>query len=415
MLNRRQFLKSSLVGVAAGIYMPNIFVRALGTAVADGSRLALFDGGDRTLIVVQLAGGNDGLNTVVPYRDGRYYSARPTLAVRPETVLPLTGELGLNPALAGLARAWADGRLAVVEGVGYDHPSLSHFEAMDIWQTADPERGRQSGWLSRVVAGSVDSQGHPLGAVALGARLPPALCCPPNAAAVVERPESFRLAADPKYPVLAAARQAALERLYRTYRPPAPYAALFESASQGAAVGMAQLQQALDAYRPAVDYPQTALGVGLKLFAALVDAGVGLRVGYIIQGGYDTHAEQARTHDALLRVLGDALAAFYADLAARGHLDRVLVLTWSEFGRRVAENGSRGTDHGTAAPMFVLGGRIRGGVYGSPPDLGRLDNGNLKFETDFRSVYATVLEGWLGADAGEVLGRRFPTLPLLTG
>ncbi len=136
-------------------------------------------------------------------------------------------------------------------------------------------------------------------------------------------------------------------------------------------------------------------------------------MGYVIQGGYDTHAEQARTHEALLRALGDALGAFYADLPARGHLDRVLVLTWSEFGRRVAENGSRGTDHGTAAPMFLLGGRVRGGVYGSPPDLGRLDNGKLRFETDFRSVYATVLEGWLGVDPAGVLGRRFPTIPLL--
>ncbi len=222
MLDRRGFINSALVGVAAGIYMPNVFVRALGTALADGSRVALSDGGNRTLIVVQLAGGNDGLNTVVPYRDGRYYSARPTLAVRPETVLALSGELGLNPALAGLGRAWADGRLAVVEGVGYDHPSLSHFEAMDIWQTADPERGRESGWLAGIVAGSVDSQGHPLGAVALGARLPPALGCPPNGAAVIERAESLRLAPDPRYPALTGDRQAALERLYRTYRPPAP-------------------------------------------------------------------------------------------------------------------------------------------------------------------------------------------------
>lgn len=250
MLDRREFLKSALVGISAGIYMPNIFVRALGTAMADGSRLALADGGDRTLIVVQLAGGNDGLNTVVPYQDGRYYSARPTLALRPETVIPLTAELGLHPALSGLSRVWAEGRLAVVEGVGYDHPSLSHFEAMDIWQTADPQRGRQSGWLSKVVAGAVDSQGHPLGAVALGARLPPALCCPPNAAAVIEGPEAFRLSPDPKYPALTAAREVALRRLYDAYRPPAPYAALFESASVGAAVGMAQLQQALESYRP---------------------------------------------------------------------------------------------------------------------------------------------------------------------
>jgi uncharacterized protein (DUF1501 family) len=413
MLNRRGFIQSALVGVAAGIYMPHVFVRALGTALADGSRVALSAGGDRTLIVVQLAGGNDGLNTVVPYQDGRYYSARPTLAVRPETVLPLSRELGLNPALAGLGQAWADGRLAVVGGVGYDHPSLSHFEAMDIWQTADPERGRQSGWLASIVAGAVDSQGHPLGAVALGARLPPALCCPPNAAAVVEGPESFRLAADPRYPALTGARQAALDRLYRSYRPPAPYAALFESAAQGAAVGIGQLHRALEAYRPAVDYPETPLGSGLKLFAALIEGGLGLRVGYIVQGGYDTHAEQARTHEALLRALGDALGAFYADLAARGRLDRVLVLTWSEFGRRVAENGSRGTDHGTAAPMFLLGGGVKGGLYGPPPDLGRLENGNLRFEVDFRTVYATVLEGWLGADAAGVLGRRFPTLPLL--
>ncbi len=414
MLRRRAFLTTALVGLNAGLILPNLFVRALAQAQADGSRPAPAAGGNRVLVIVQLAGGNDGLNTVVPYQDGRYYTVRPTLAIQPDTVLPLTAELGLHPALTALADLWTAGRLAVIESVGYDHPSLSHFEAMDIWQTADPERGRRSGWLARVVAGAVDNQGHPLGAVALGTHLPPALCCPPQGATLIERPETFRLATDPQHPDVEAARRRALERLYRAYRPPAPYAALFETTATGAAVSLAQLHQALATYRPAAVYPTTPLAHGLRLFAALIAAGVGLRVGYLLQGGYDTHAEQAHAHANLLRTLGEALAAFWADLVAQGHGDRVLVLTWSEFGRRVAENGSRGTDHGTAAPLFLLGGRVRGGVYGAPPDLGRLDpNGNLRFETDFRSVYATVLEKWLGADAEAALGRRFPLLPVL--
>ena len=218
MLRRRAFLTTALVGLNAGLILPNLFVRALAQAQADGSRPAPAAGGNRVLVIVQLAGGNDGLNTVVPYQDGRYYTVRPTLAIQPDTVLPLTAELGLHPALTALADLWPAGRLAVIESVGYDHPSLSHFEAMDIWQTADPERGRRSGWLARVVAGAVDNQGHPLGAVALGTHLPPALCCPPQGATLIERPETFRLATDPQHPDVEAARRRALERLYRAYR-----------------------------------------------------------------------------------------------------------------------------------------------------------------------------------------------------
>lgn len=414
MLSRRELLRASVVSLASGIVMPNLFARALEVAAADhrvsGPNAAVLD---RTLIIIQLAGGNDGLNTVIPYQSGEYYAARPTLAIAPESVIPLNDQLGLHPSLSALHSLWSQGQLAIIDGVGYDHPSLSHFQAMDIWQTADPQLARHDGWLSKLVEGLVDSQGHPLSTVALGATLPPALCCPPTPPPVLENPKQFRLEADPRSVSLTKAREAALRQLYQAYQPPAPYAALLQTTAESAALASIQMQQVLTSYQPSVSYPSTSLADGLKLFAALIAGGYGLRIGYIILGGFDTHALQADHHAQLLKTLGDAVAAFYADLQAKGHAQNTLVMTWSEFGRRVKENASHGTDHGTAAPLFVVGPGVKSGIYGEPPDLKNLDeNGNLKFAVDFRSVYATVLAGWLEADPQAVLGQSFPQLPL---
>ncbi|HET7038117.1 MAG TPA: DUF1501 domain-containing protein [Thermomicrobiaceae bacterium] len=409
MLDRRTFVRGSLVAVAGGIAMPNIFTRALHVAAADN----VTDAGTRTLIVIQLAGGNDGLNTVVPYQDGVYLQARPTIGVKPDAALPLDDRLALHPNLKELKGIWDQGHLAIVESVGYDHPSLSHFQSMDIWQTADPTQGRRDGWLSKLVEGMVDSQGHPLGALALGADLPPALCCPPTPPPVVDRADRYRLLPDARHPQLTNSRDEALRRLYASYQAPAPYAALLEATSESAATSSTFLQQVATSYTPAATYPESTLANGLKLFAALINGGHGLRIGYVLLGGFDTHADQLQHQPQLFATLSSALGAFYADLAAKGKEGDVMVVTWSEFGRRVAENTSGGTDHGTAAPLFVLGGAVKGGLYGQPPDLQHLDDGNLRFAVDFRSVYASVLEQWLQADASAVLGQKFDQIPLL--
>lgn len=418
MVRRRDFLRGSIVAVAGGIAMPSIFVRALDVAAADSGPAAATPGAidtpaGRTLIIIQMAGGNDGLNTVVPYQDSLYHSARPTLGLKPDEVVVLNDQLGLHQALKDLKPIWDQGRLAIVQGIGYDHPSLSHFQAMDIWQSADPTASRHIGWLSRIVEGAVDSQGHPIGAMALGPSLPPALCCPPVPPTVVNEPASYRLMTDSRYPQISTSREDTLRRLYASYSAPAPYAALLESTAESTATSTIFVQQVVSGYHPAVSYPASPLADGLKLFAALIAGGTGLRIGYILLGSFDTHADQRPHQEKLLQTLSTSLAAFYGDLAAQGKADQALVLTWSEFGRRLAENASGGTDHGTAAPIFILGGKVKGGWYGEPPDLKNLDNGNLKFAVDFRSVYATVLEQWLQADSNAVLGARFNTLPLV--
>jgi uncharacterized protein (DUF1501 family) len=246
--------------------------------------------------------------------------------------------------------------------------------------------------------------------------LPPALCCPAVPPPALGSLADYRLQPDPRYTNGKAAREDALNRLYASYRAPAPYAALLEATSVTAEQSSQQLQDAVARHQPAAtaNYPKGGLGDGLKLLSALITQDLGLRVGYVILGGFDTHSTQAKHHAQLLQTLADGVAAFQADLAAHGKADDVVTMTWSEFGRRAAENASAGTDHGTAAPLFVFGKVVRGGMYGDPPDLGKLDNGNLQFGTDFRSVYATVLENWLQADSTAILGQHFAPVGFLS-
>jgi uncharacterized protein (DUF1501 family) len=234
---------------------------------------------------------------------------------------------------------------------------------------------------------------------------------PPSLGSVAD----YRLQPDPRYAKGSAARADALNRLYASYAAPAPYAALLEATATTAAQSSQDIQDIVAQHQvaPAASYPKGGLGDGLKLLSALISRDAGLRVGYVVLGGFDTHSTQARHHADLLQTLADGIAAFQADLAGHGKADDVLTMTWSEFGRRAGENASAGTDHGTAAPLFVLGTGVKGGIVGDPPDLGNLDNGNLRFATDFRSIYATVLEDWLQADSTTILGQRFAKVPIL--
>lgn len=411
-LTRRDFVKSGLAVVSVGAFMPTIFSRAIAAAAVDRNASSAGATASKTLIIIQLAGGNDGLNTVIPYADSRYHQLRPHLGIPDDQIVQLNGSVGLHPSLKSLKSVWDAGQLAIVENVGYDHPSLSHFQAMDIWQTADPAMGRHDGWLSTLVGGSVDANGHPLHAVSVGPMLAPALCCPAVSPPALSSVGDYLLKPDPRYATGKAAREDALNRLYSSYLAPAPYAALLEATSLTAEQSSKELQDAAAQHQPAAtaNYPKGGLGDGLKLLSALIARDLGLRVGYVVLGGFDTHSTQAKHHADLLQNLADGISAFQADLAAHGKADDVVIMTWSEFGRRAAENASAGTDHGTAAPLFVVGTNVKGGIYGDPPDLGNLDNGNLRFGNDFRSVYATVLENWLQADSTSILGQRFSKL-----
>jgi uncharacterized protein (DUF1501 family) len=409
-ISRRAMMKDGLLVVTAGMLMPSIFgraVRAAHNAAQEGDHYA-FDAQGRTLIVVQMAGGNDGLNTIVPYSDSRYYQARPTLAIQQKDVLTLNDRLGFNPALQAIKPLWDQSKVAIVEGVGYPNPSLSHFQAMDIWQSLDLNGQGSEGWLGKYVAGLVDKDGHPFQSLDIGVQLPTALRAIGAQVPTVAQPQTYHLAPDPANPRGVDVRTQALLRLYDSYPKTAPYAALLDATAQNAQQGSKQLQAADAAYKPAVQYPQGSFADGLKVLAEAIVQGLGLRVGYITLGGFDTHANQISDQPTLLKTLAEGVAAFYADLAAHGKADDVVIMTWSEFGRRVHENGNNGTDHGTAAPLFVLGNAVTGGIYGEPPDLGNLDSvGNLKFTIDFRQVYATVLDRWLGAPSQAILGGSF--------
>jgi uncharacterized protein (DUF1501 family) len=408
--SRRAVIKDGLLVVSAGMAKPAIFSRGVASAMAlaeDGARFSRL-ATDHTLIVVQLAGGNDGLNTVIPFTDPIYRQLRPTLALPAADVLPLDARLGLHPNLHPLKAFWDAGQLAIIEGVGYPNQSLSHFQAMDIWQTLDLTGSGGEGWLGRLVAGLVDQQGHPFKALDIGTITARALQSLSAQVPTLASTKTYALASDPVDPDHGSTRLQALMNLYSSYPRTSPYAALLDTTALNAREGARSLRAADLEYRPAVTYPDGPFAAGLQILAEAIVQDLGLRVGYVTLGGFDTHAAQSTTHDTLLATLANGLAAFYNDLVAHKKADQVLVMTWSEFGRRVEENGSLGTDHGTAAPMFVLGRALTRGIFGEPPGLADLDaNGNLKYTVDFRSVYATLLDRWMGASSQDVLGGSY--------
>lgn len=411
MLTRRQFLTRGIAVVSVGIGLPSVFLKAVDIVNdrrnTEHSEASVVN--RRTLVIVQMAGGNDGLNTVIPYHDSRYASARPSLNIKHEQVIPLDDRIGLHPEMAPLKDLWDNGALAIVEGVGYPNPSRSHFRAMEIWQTAQVEDRATAGWLGKYFAGLDDE--YPLAAFNAGGSLPLALLTSEKAVLSVQNVDTYKLQTDPRYPEDGERRMRTLLKLYAEYPQSAPYAGLLAGTAEQAYKSVQALQQAHAAYTPALDYPRTPFAAGLRLLAEVITYEPSARICHVALGGFDTHANQARQQSALLKTLSEGLNAFYGDLEAHGKAQDVLIMTWSEFGRRVAENGSAGTDHGTAGPMFLLSGAIKGrAYYGEPSDLGDLSDGDLRFTTDFRSVYATVLEDWLRVPADAILGKRYPKL-----
>ncbi len=432
---RRRFLRTSFLGAAASWTLP-IFLEktffALDAMAAD-SLVQTTTGKDGTILVVlQMAGGNDGLNTVVPFADDAYHRARPKLALPPDKILRLNSYAGLNPKLPGLKSLFDDGHLAVIQGVGYPNPNRSHFRSTEIWQTAsDAERTEREGWLGRYFDNCCGGADPTVG-VAIGNEMPQAFTARTPAGIVFSRPEQYRFQSSGR----GGGRMSDEELFHRELNQPNETSiAAPEGGSIGAIAGATKsdlsaadfLQRtALDAQissdkileiarktKASVPYPKGQLANSLSLIARMIGGGLTTRVYYASQGGFDTHAGQLNAHDRLLAELNDALAAFVADLKQQGNFERVLLLTFSEFGRRVQENANGGTDHGAAAPMFVLGGKVKPGLFGKYPSLTDLDNGDLRFNTDFRSVYGSVLENWLHTPSAAVLGRKFPILPLV--
>jgi uncharacterized protein (DUF1501 family) len=360
---------------------------------------------------VQLTGGNDGLNTVVPYNHDEYRKARPKLAIPAKDVLKINDTIGLHPAARGFSDLLEAGKLAIVQGVGYPTPNRSHFESMDIWHTCLRKGNpRSTGWLGRFLDASHQSTDVDAPAIHVGfEKQPLALAAENIRVSSFGSPESFRLHEGGSREF-----QEAIRALTKGDQSPSDSLLGFLQSSTTSALTTSQrITEVLRDYQTPVAYPASALANRLKTVAQLIDAGLKTRVYYVELDGFDTHSQQAAAHAALLEQLGGALRAFSEDVEHHGHGDRVLAMAFSEFGRRVEENASEGTDHGAAAPMFIAGSRVSAAVVGEHPSFNDLDDGDLKFHTDFRQVYATVLQQWLGWASAAILGGDFQSIDVL--
>ena len=407
LISRRNFLKSTATLLPAFASLPMVFRRAVASSMLESSSYSS-PYQNRTLIIIQMAGGNDGLNTVIPYTDSKYYDHRSYLAVSDEDVLDLNGELGLHPVLGKMKLLWDQGLLAIVQGVGYENQSYSHFESMHIWQTADNKGKLEEGWLGRYFESLKGMEDNIFQGLAVG-KLMPYECSNLNAPIpVVSSIDKYRLEGSTQQ------RSEALLKLYSSSPLGAPYGVLLDNTIEAVYKSSEALQTADKNYQSDIQYPETSLSKSLKVLAEAIIGDLGVRVGHVKIGGFDTHSDQIVEQPDLLQEMSEAIYAFYEDLKAAGRDQDVLIMTWSEFGRRVKSNGSGGTDHGAAAPMFLIGSPVVGGIYGENPNLRNLDKDNLRFTTDFRSVYSTVLEEWLGAAPEAILGgQRFEHIPFL--
>lgn len=376
----------------------------------DYDQIAHAAGSGNALVVIQLTGGNDGLNTVIPYTNSAYYDNRPNLAVPPGSVLALGGQLGLHPRLTGLKALYDQGKLAIINGVGYPNPSHAHSRAKEIWQTGTLDSTVTTGWLGRYL----DLK-------------PPALSTPVRGLTVGRASKIF-LSQNHHVPVIDSMNEFQLmlkatinERVQQMQAIRQMYAVAdgdsmlqLVRAKGTAALGTSDLLAAqLLNDMTDTGYPQSALAANLQLISRLVSTNLGISTYFTQLDGFDLHSGAQDEHARLLGELDSALCAFYADLTARNNADRVTVLIYSEFGRHIKEHAG-GTDHGTAGPVLVLGGSVKGGLYGAMPSLTQLDSlGDLMHTVDFRSVYATLLDKWLQAPSSTILGGSYPTLPFL--
>ncbi|MBM3290082.1 MAG: DUF1501 domain-containing protein [Candidatus Hydrogenedentes bacterium] len=407
-ISRRGFLKGAAMFSSIGL-APAFLAHTAETVSGGATPIAGFKDG-RILVVVQLGGGNDGLNTLVPWSNDAYYRARPALGLKKDRVIRITDDLAANDKLADLMKLYDNGQVAIVQGVGYPNPDRSHFRSMEIWHTAsDSDEYLSRGWIGRYFDNCCSGSARPQAGVSLGKERPQAFDGEKGIGVAFEDPMNFgwrpgkttdtaerfeKINADraTKNDTLDFLRHTTSNAIMSSYE--------VKEAAQRAGAGAAQPK------RPGQKDP-------LQTVAALIRGDLQTRIYYVSTSGFDTHASQAGTHDQLLERYAQAMAKFQQTLEADGNADRVVTLVFSEFGRRVEQNASGGTDHGTAAPMFVIGKGVKPGLYGAAPSLTDLDDGDLKFNVDFRGVYASLLEGWFGVAPEKVLGKEFKRVPVI--
>ena len=426
---RRLFLGKSLAFASAAATVPSfIQSSALGMPMP-GLGLSSIPGVDegRILVIVQLGGGNDGLNTVVPVGHDDYYRVRPTIGIAKQNTLDLDRgrDVALHPAMEGIKSLYDDGLCALVQGTGYPNPNRSHFQSMDVWHTADTS-GTGAGWIGRYLdseccgfgkgeSGQEESETPSQPAIAIGRTAPLAMEGGRIKPVAFESADLFRWTGSEIHGSLEKPYEQLTMRGSSEESSEHPMADFLMKTALDAQVSSDLIRKAVSK-RPMTQFPATELGRQLQMVSSMIRAGLNTRVYYVSMGGFDTHAGQGNvngSHANLLRQFGDALRAFYTDLKRQENDGRVLTMCFSEFGRRVGQNASGGTDHGTAAPMFLFGPMVRQGVIGDHPSLRDLDNGDLKYKIDFRSVYAGILEDWLSADSNEILKARYRPLSVL--
>ena len=418
-LTRRSLIGRGALLVASGFLAPSFITRtamaldgpssALGPVALDSSKK------NRILVVLQLSGGNDGINTLIPFADPNYSQLRPSLGFAANEVLHLTDSVGLNPNLSKLKTMYDQGKVAVVQGVGYPNPNRSHFRSMDIWHSARPDTFERSGWLGRYVSACECARDNALPAISVGDQLNTMFWTDTTLVPAVASIGAFSFLTDTKYKNDRTFQMQTLQNIYSQAGNWSAYEGLIRRGTLQALAGSDELQKVAASYQSPVQYPaNNGLANQLKMVAQVIAGNLGTRLFSVSMGGYDTHANQKPTQDKNLAQLGDALEAFMQDLANMQQQDNVVIMAFSEFGRRVKQNGSGGTDHGTAEPMFIIGNKVQGGLYGTYPSLSDLDNnGDLKFNADFRSVYAGVLKDVVGADPAPILAGSFDPISVM--
>lgn len=420
---RRQFLWQGLTLASASLTVPR-FIQASAMGLPQpvpGASSIPGVAEDHILVVVQFSGGNDGLNTVIPYGEDAYYRVRPAIGIRQDIALSINKDqgLGFHPSLRPLKEMFDENLVTVIQGVGYPNPNRSHFVSMDIWHTADTDATGE-GWLGRYYDaqccgygkgenGTPENAVAPAPGIAIGRTAPLAMEGSRTKPVAFETPDLFRWTGQDVHESLQDPYREFTTRGVTEGVAPESNAAFLMRTALDAQVSSDLIRKAVS-QRPLVEYPRTELAQQLQMIASMIRAGLKTRVYYATLGGFDTHAGQGGqygAHARLLETYAQAMRAFYNDLKAQDNDKRVLTMTFSEFGRRVGQNASGGTDHGTAAPMFLCGPMVRAGIHGDHPSLKDLDSGDLKFHTDFRTVYAAVLEHWLNADARAILNGSF--------
>ena len=399
-MRRRDFIRST--ALASGAFLIPAFLKPL-EAIASGQL-----NGYKNLVIIQLSGGNDGLNTIVPYGNDIYYQKRSTIAINQSDIIKLNDMQGLNPSLSALKEIFDQGWMSVINSVGYPNPDRSHFRSMDIWQTAsDSNQFLSTGWIGRYLDSNCQTCKNPYTAIEVDDTLSLAMKGSKMKGIAVQDPNKlFQETREPFFKGLVHEHnndnlnEDNLGYLYKT---------MIETYSSAD-----YIQNTSKTYNVTSEYPATGLGNQLKTVSKFINSGLQTRIYYVSLSGFDTHVGQQNQQARQLKIYGDAVAAFIKDLKQSGKLDDTLVMTFSEFGRRVEQNASNGTDHGTANNVLLFGGKLKkAGIFNSAPDLSQLDNGDLKYQVDFRDVYATLLDKWLNVNNSQILNKNFKGLEFI--